>query len=213
MSLIVPRRARGIALLLALSSLPPAALHAQRGGRGGGADAPAEATPAVTRLPKGPRAMMLADWYRVANLSTPAMSPDGKRIAVTVTKAVESENRRHSEIWVVNSAGGEPQRWTSPSTESSNPRWSPDGKYLFFTSQRQGGRGNTWAIRLDQPSGEAIQVDGYPDGSMPGDKTFAISAGPARQDPARGCDAARDRGGRSRCCRCRRSTGCLDRRG
>ena len=33
--------------------------------------------------------MMLADWYRVVNVSTPAVSPDGKRVAVTVTKAVE----------------------------------------------------------------------------------------------------------------------------
>lgn len=129
--------------------------------------------------------MMLADWYRVANLSTPAVSPDGKRVAMTVTKAVEGENRRHSEIWVVNSAGGAPQRWTSPATESSNPRWSSDGKYLFFTSQRAGGRGNTWAIRLDEPSGEAIQVDGYAEGSMPSNHAFAVSTGPARRETPR----------------------------
>ncbi len=126
--------------------------------------------------------MMLADWYRVVNVSAPAVSPDGKRVAMTVTRAVEAENRRHSEIWVASTDGGEPQRWTSPSTESSNPRWSHDGKYLFFSSQRPGGRGNTWAIRLDQPSGEAVQVDGYPDGSMPSSNTFAVFSGPARQE-------------------------------
>lgn len=178
---------RAFALLLTTSWLLAASaiaspLLAQRGGRGG--DAPAEPTPAVTRLPKGPRAMMLADWYRVVNVSAPAMSPDGKRVAMTVTRAVEGENRRHNEIWVVNTAGGEPQRWTSPATESSNPRWSHDGKYLFFTSQRTGGRGNTWAVRLDEPAGEAIQVDGYPDGSMPANHAFAVSAGPARETPA-----------------------------
>lgn len=155
---------------------------AQRGG--GGAGGQAGAAPAsTTKLPKGPRAMMLADWYRVSSVSSPTMSPDGKRIAMTVTRAVEADNRRHSEIWVVNTDGGEPQRWTSPSTESSNPNWSPDGKYLFFSSQRAGGRGNTWAIQLDQPSGEAIQVDGYPNGSMPSSNAFAISTGPARTDP------------------------------
>ena len=37
---------------------------------------------------------------------------------------------------------------------SSAPRFSPDGKYLFFTSTRPGGRGPTWALRLDQPGGE-----------------------------------------------------------
>ena len=131
---------------------------------------------------KGPRAMMLSDWYRVANVSSPMLSPDGKRVAMTVTTAREADNRRHSEVWVASTAGGEPQRWTSPSTESSNPRWSPDGKYLFFTSQRSGGRGNTWAIRLDQPSGEAVQVDAYPSGSMPASGTFAVFSEPGRVD-------------------------------
>lgn len=184
MSVIRSRRTCGLALL-ALSTTLPGAASAQRGGGRGGGGAPAEAAPAVTPLPKGPRAMMLADWYRVANVSAPAMSPDGKRVAMTVTRAVEGENRRHSEIWVVNSAGGAPQRWTSPNTESSNPRWSHDGKYLFFTSQRTGGRGNTWAIRLDEPSGEAVQVDGYPVGSMPSNHAFAVFTGPARRDPPR----------------------------
>jgi len=139
-------------------------------------------SPGATRLPKGPRAMMLADWYRVASVGGAAVSPDGKRVAMTVTSAVEAENKRHSEIWVASTSGGAPQRWTSPSTESSNPRWSHDGKYLFFTSTRAGGRGNSWAIRLDEPGGEAVQVDGYPDGSMPANNAFAVFTGPAKQD-------------------------------
>lgn len=178
MTVSISTRLTGLAVLgLGVSMAFPHVSVAQRGGGQGAA--PTAAAAAATKLPKGPRAMMLADWYRVANVSGPAMSPDGKRIAVTVTRPVEADNKRHSEIWVVNTDGGAPQRWTSPNTESSNPRWSPDGKYLFFNSQRAGGRGNTWAIQLDQPSGEAIQVDGYPEGSMPSNKAFAISTGPA----------------------------------
>jgi dipeptidyl aminopeptidase/acylaminoacyl peptidase len=176
----VPWRRAPLALAAVLS-LAPMGLSAQGGQRPAGAPGNAAA---LSPLPKGPRAMLLRDWYRVVNVSSPAVSPDGKRVAMTVTRAVEAENRRHSEIWVVNTAGGEPQRWTSPSTESSNPRWSPDGKYLFFTSQRAGGRGNTWAIRLDQPSGEAVQVDGYPSGSMPADGSFAVFAEAAGPAPA-----------------------------
>ena len=123
---------------------------------------------------------MLADWYRLSTVSAPAVSPDGKRIAMTVTTVRESENRRHSEIWVVNTAGGQPERWTSPSTESSNPQWSADGRYLFFNSNRPGGRGNTWAIRLDQPGGEATQLTTYPQGSMPADNSFGVWTEPGR---------------------------------
>ena len=128
--------------------------------------------------------MRLADWYRVVSVSTPAVSPDGQRVAMTVTRPVEADNKRHSEVWVVNTAGGEPQRWTSPSTESSNPRWSADGTHLLFTSNRPGGKGTTWAIRLDQPSGEAIQVPTYPQGSMPSSGTFAVFTEAATPAPA-----------------------------
>ena len=123
-----------------------------------------------------PRAFQLADWYRLTTISSPAMSPAGDRVAFTVTTVRESENKRHTEIWVAPVAGGEPQRFTSPGTESSSPRWSPDGRYLFFTSQRAGGKGATWAIRMDQPGGEASQIEKYPNGSTPRDHRFAIWA-------------------------------------
>ena len=72
-----------------------------------------------------------ADWYKVITLSAPALSPDGKQVAFTVTTVREAENRRHSEVWVVGTQGGEPMRYTSPGFESSAPRFSDDGKILY----------------------------------------------------------------------------------
>ncbi|HMA24130.1 MAG TPA: hypothetical protein VKP00_09045, partial [Gemmatimonadaceae bacterium] len=60
------------------------------------------------------RAFHPADWYKVTTLSTPALAPDGAKIAFTVTTVREAENKRHSEIWVVPTQGGEPVRYTSP---------------------------------------------------------------------------------------------------
>jgi dipeptidyl aminopeptidase/acylaminoacyl peptidase len=131
------------------------------------------------------RAFTPSDWYRVTTLSSPAMSPDGRQIAFTVTTPKELENRRHSEIWVVNADGGAPRRFTSPSTESSNPRWSPDGKYLLFTSQRPGSKGRTFGIRMDEPGGEAEEIDRYPAGSVPADKKFAVWSDSIAPDSAR----------------------------
>ncbi len=125
------------------------------------------------------RAMQPNDWYRVTSLAQPAMSPDGKLVAFTVTTVNERENKRHSEVWVVPTGGGDPVRYTAPATESSSPAFSPDGKYLFFSSQRAGGSGPRWAIRMDAPSGEATQVTDYPTGSWPRDGRFAVfSAAP-----------------------------------
>ncbi|MEP7001824.1 MAG: hypothetical protein ABI969_15155, partial [bacterium] len=134
------------------------------------------AAPAFAQQSSTPRAFQLADWYKLTTLSAPATSPAGDKVAFTVTTVREAENKRHSEVWVVPTSGGEPQRFTSPSTESSAPHWSPDGRYLFFTSSRTGGKGNTWAIRMDQPSGEATQLEKYPNGSTPSDRRFAIWA-------------------------------------
>ncbi len=138
----------------------------------------------AAQAPSTPHPMELRDWYRVHTVSQPAMSPDGKLAAFTVTTARESENKRHQEVWVVPTAGGEPMRYTSPSTESSNPRFTPDGKYLQFNSTRPGGRGNTWVLRMDAPGGEASQLENIPSGSMPANGAFAIFSEPATRDSA-----------------------------
>ena len=121
------------------------------------------------------RAFTPADWYRLSTVSSPAMSPDGKYVAFTVATVDEARNARHSEVWLVPSAGGEPTRMTSPGTESSNPRWSHDGTLLLFTSRREGGKGSTWALRMDRsPSGEAFQPEAVREGSMPADGSFTV---------------------------------------
>jgi dipeptidyl aminopeptidase/acylaminoacyl peptidase len=138
-------------------------------------------------------AMQPNDWHRVTTLSTPAMSPDGKRVAFTVTTVVERENKRHSEVWVVPTTGGEPVRWTSPGYESTNPRWSWDGKLLFFNSARPLGRGANWALHVDEPGGEAFQPENAePVGSMPKDRSVIVYAAADTNRNA----AAGGRGGR-----------------
>ena len=112
-----------------------------------------------------PRAFTPNDWYRVTTLSAPAVSPDGKQVAFTVTTVVTTDNKRHSEVWMVPAAGGAPMRLTSPSVESSQPRWSPDGKLLLFTSMRPGAKGRTFALRMDRPGGEAFEYDSLPAGA------------------------------------------------
>jgi dipeptidyl aminopeptidase/acylaminoacyl peptidase len=112
-----------------------------------------------------PRAFTPSDWYRLTTVSGPAMSPDGRQVAFTVTTVVTTENKRHSEIWMVSTSGGAPMRLTSPSVESSQPRWSPDGKLLLFTSTRPGAKGRTFALRMDRPGGEAFEYDSLPAGA------------------------------------------------
>lgn len=125
------------------------------------------------------RAFTPADWYRLTTVSSPAMSPDGRFVAFTVTTVKEEENERHSEVWMVDAEGGDPWPVTSPGTASSNPRWSHDGRYLFFNAQREGG-GGTWALEIDAtPAREAFKLEDWPSGSIPADGTFAVYTDPA----------------------------------
>jgi dipeptidyl aminopeptidase/acylaminoacyl peptidase len=136
----------------------------------------------------GRHAFTPADWYKVTQVGAPALSPDGGKVAITVTTVREAENKRHSEVWIVPIQGGAPARYTSPAFESSAPRFSDDGKILYFTSQRPESRGTNWALRMDTPSGEAYQPTGAPlvtTGSQPSDKSFTVSS-----------DAGGGRGGR-----------------
>lgn len=131
-----------------------------------------------------PRAFTPADWYRVTTVSAPAMSPDGRQVAFTVTTVREKENKRHAEVWLVPTAGGEPRRLTSPAFESSGPRWSPDGKLLLFASERPGSKARTWALRMDGPAGEAFEVDSLPAGSVPDTRAFIVYADTLPADSA-----------------------------
>ena len=79
--------------------------------------------------PGAKRAFETRDWYKVKTVGSPAMSPDGKYVAVQVTSVIEAKNTRINEIWVVDTAsgGGEPMRFSAPGFDSTNPRFSADG--------------------------------------------------------------------------------------
>ncbi|MFA6544803.1 MAG: S41 family peptidase [Limisphaerales bacterium] len=62
-----------------------------------------------------------------------AWSPDMRWIAYTR----KGESRAWN-IWIVPAAGGEAQNVTRLNAHHGQPTWSPDGKYLFFQSDRDG---------------------------------------------------------------------------
>jgi Tol biopolymer transport system component len=58
------------------------------------------------------------------------------------------------DIVTVPLAGGEPTTVVTSTATDWNPAWSPDGRYLYFTSDR-GGSMNLWRVLIDGTSGGA----------------------------------------------------------
>jgi len=118
----------------------------------------------TVRLSAQARPWQSTDYYRLTVVSSPALSPDARRVAFVVTTVVEDKDRRHNEIWMApadgsGGAGGGPAfRYTSPSTEATNPNWSPDGSLLAFSSKREGSDDDIWFLRTAAPGGEAFQA-------------------------------------------------------
>ena len=104
------------------------------------------------------RPMKLDDLTRFRNVSDPQISPDGQWVAYTVSSTDAKEDKSSSHIWMVNIDGSNDRQITFSSESESSPRWSPDGKYISFTSSRPGkARGNqVWL--LDRNGGEAMQL-------------------------------------------------------
>jgi tricorn protease len=64
---------------------------------------------------------------RYGNLSSPVWSPDGKWIAFS-----RADQSRSTDIWVVPSTGGQERKVTFDSYSEVSPRFSADGKKLYF---------------------------------------------------------------------------------
>jgi Tol biopolymer transport system component len=64
----------------------------------------------------------------------PSFSPDGARLLVTKNDLQTGQ----SDLWTIEPATGKNRRLTNDTLPKVSPLWSPDGKYIYFTSFRDG---------------------------------------------------------------------------
>lgn len=125
-----------------------------------------DASAATSKIPFTFDAMM-----RLQRIDDPQLSPDGKTVAFTVQSIDLPNNTKPTEIYTVPVDGDSPQMITHEGSSNARPRWSPDGKRIFFISNRTNGS-QIWSMDLSGSDAKEItnlptEVDGVtlsPDG-------------------------------------------------
>jgi dipeptidyl aminopeptidase/acylaminoacyl peptidase len=116
---------------------------------------------AVVLLAAGPalfaqkKMLSAPDLWKIARISEPALSPDGKTVAFTVRRFDVDKNSSTRQIFTVPLEGGEPKAITAEGTVNERPRWSVDSKKIFWVSNR-GGSMQVWVMNADGSSARQI---------------------------------------------------------
>jgi len=143
----------------------------------------------LRKITVGTKQIVELDMSRFGNISTPEWSPDSKWLAYS-----KADASRTTDIYVISSAGTdkEPHKVTFDSYDERSPRFSPDGRKLFFvrTDSVGGGGGGFGSVSVQIYSVGLEKLDRDPDdpeeraeaegSSMEG----AEGAGPQRRPPA-----------------------------
>ncbi|HEX4677349.1 MAG TPA: S9 family peptidase [Steroidobacteraceae bacterium] len=83
----------------------------------------------------GQRVLAPDDYLKFADVTAPQVSPDGATVAYVVTTSDRDSDEPKDSIWLTNWEGTEHRQLTRGES-ASQPKFSPDGRYLSFVSAR-----------------------------------------------------------------------------
>jgi dipeptidyl aminopeptidase/acylaminoacyl peptidase len=109
----------------------------------------------------------ITDLGEIKAVSSPRISPDGKKIAFVHTVMDFDEDTYVNDIWMVNTEKGKPAQFTSGRGKDKNPIWSPDGKTILFTSTppaKEGEKKKPQIYLIPVDGGEAQQLTDVEEG-------------------------------------------------
>ena len=106
--------------------------------------------------------------WAMGRIGSSTVSPDGKKIAYTVSYYSVKENKSHTVIYMMNADGSENALLTTTSASEYEPAWIKNGEKLAFLSNGQIWEMNPDGTERKQLSDYEGGIDGFsfsPDGS------------------------------------------------
>ena len=80
---------------------------------------------------------------------------DGERVIYVLRRTDLEKNKYFSNLWMVQASDGEPRPFTQGDHCDGGTRWSPDGRWIAFTSD-PGEKAQVWRIPVDGGEAEAL---------------------------------------------------------
>ena len=102
----------------------------------------------------------------------------------TASRIGEAREGSQRDVWTVAASGGAAVAVTNDAATDWNPVWSPDGRWMFFSSNR-GGSMNLWRVRINEVSG-AVLAARRRRRRPAGMRAFRAAARPMRTSPLTG---------------------------
>ncbi len=104
--------------------------------------------------------------WAMGRIGSSCVSPDGKRIAYTVSYYSVKENKSHLVIYVMNADGSGNQLLTTTAASEGEPAWIKNGSKLAFLAPDADGNSQIWEMNPDgservQLSSFAGEIDGF----------------------------------------------------
>ncbi len=102
--------------------------------------------------------------YGFSLAGDPDISPDGKRIVYTLSKIDPETHKNKSNLWLCDIDGSNRRQLTQSGRNNGEPRWSPDGNSIAFSSDRvPDKKGGLFVLDVDQ-GGDARELTSHRQG-------------------------------------------------